>query len=82
MSRRKSASPAGEAFRAEIERLRLAHHEAWLAREPGDGLATDWQIDPITGDRREVRVAPRLQAFPVGQVAAYKGSKCEGHRCP
>jgi hypothetical protein len=87
MSRRKPSSPVDEAFRGEIAELRRRHHEAWLAREPGDGMATDWVRengvpvpDPETGQLVEVRVAPTFHAF--NGSAAYQGSKCQGHRCP
>lgn len=69
------------AFAAEIAAIQAAHHQAWLERGPGDGLAIVEVLDEKT---RQVigyeRVEPRYHAFE--GAAAYQGSKCQGHRCP
>lgn len=79
----KGAMPATDAFKAEIAEIYGRHHEAWINREPGDGLATDVVrderglplIDPATGTTTPTRVPPRFDAFNGRGSAFPKPSK-------
>lgn len=78
---RKPQPDTDPAFRAAIAESERVHHEEWLSRGPGDGLAIVDVVDQKTGKLVGFeRVEPRYQAFAGGGRAT--ASKCEGHRCP